>query len=86
MNSCHSQPNRKISDFFSSLCQYQLQKEYDTTLSLYDGDCDGAPVCSHHSKGRARLPLWKVLAVVGVCAAFFAMLRGIFSLFSLFSD
>lgn len=86
MNDYNDQTNRKISDLFSSLCQYQIQKEYDTTLSLYDGESEGAPVCSHHAKGRARLPLWKVLTVIGACAVFFAVLRGITSLFSLFSD
>lgn len=86
MDACNNQTNRKISDFFSSLCQYQVQKEYDTTLSLYEGEDDRAPLCSHHAKGRARLPLWKILAVIGACTVFFAILRGITSLFSLFSD
>ncbi|MBO5939537.1 MAG: hypothetical protein J6Q82_08615 [Clostridia bacterium] len=86
MNSYHEQTNRKISDMFSSLCQYQLQKEYDTMLTLYDGECEGTPICSHHSKGCARFPLWKLLAFVGVCAVFWTLLRGLFSLFSLFSD
>ena len=80
------QTNRKFSDLLASLCQYQVQKEYDTTLALYDGACEGAPLCSHHAKGRVKLPLWKILAAVGVGAAFFTLLRGVSSLFSLFSD
>ena len=77
---------KTLSELFSSLCQYQLQKEYDTTLSLHEGDLGTAPVCVHHTKGRAHLPLWKALAFLGALAAFLAALRGIFTLFSLFSD
>lgn len=86
MNSPNETTNRTFSDMLSSLCQYQLQKEYDTTLSIFDGDCDTTPICAHHAKGRARLPLWKLVAVVGICAALWALLRGICSLFSLCSD
>ena len=76
----------KNSNLLASLCQYELQKEYDSTLTLYDGAYKGTPLCAHHAKGRVRLPLWKLLAAIGICAAFFALLRGVSSLFSLFSD
>lgn len=75
----------KTNRLFSSLCQYQIQKEYDTTISLYDGE-DETPVCSHHTRGRTRLPLWKLAVALGAIAVFWALMRGVISLFSLFSD
>ena len=75
-----------FSDICSSLCQIQIQKEYDTTLSLHDGAGEASPICSHHTKGRTRLPLWKLLAALGVIAVGWAILRGIISLCSLLSD
>ena len=78
--------NSKKPALFSSLCQVQIQKEYDTTLSLYESEDNTAPICSHHAKGRIRLPLWKLVVALGAIAVFFALVRGIISLFSLFSD
>ena len=80
---CHPPKTNRL---FSSLCQYQIQKEYDTTISLYDGEDDASPVCSHHTKGRAMLPLWKLAVALGAIAVFLALMRGMISLFSLFSD
>ena len=75
-----------LSDICSSLCQIQIQKEYDTTLSLHEGEGESSPMCSHQVKGRARLPLWKLLAALGAIAVGWAIVRGIISLCSLFSD
>lgn len=79
--SCNSTASQKLSECCAALCRYQLQKEYDTTLTLYD-EQTGEPMCSHHSKGSSSLPLWKLLAAVGAIATFFALLRGLCSLFS----
>lgn len=85
MNYSDESSNRKISALFSSIGQYQLQKEYDTTLSLYEGEAS-TPIGSHHAKGSIRVSLWKVLAIFGACLLLPLFLRGILSICSLFSD
>ena len=81
-SSDHITASQKLSECCTALCRYQLQKEYDTTLSLYDEETAAAPICSHHAKGSVRVPLWKVLLLFGACAAFCALIHGLCSLFS----
>ena len=80
--SCNSMATQKLSDCWRSLCDYRLQKECDTTITLYDEKTAAEPMFSHHTKGSISLPLWKLLAAVGVVTAFCALLHGLCSLFS----
>ena len=76
-----TQASQTLSECCAALCRYQLQKEYDTTITLCDGQAK-EPVCSHHAKGNVSFPLWKLLTAVGIVAAFCALLHGLCSLFS----
>ena len=83
---CQSKATQLLSDAKDALCRMQLQKECDTTITLYDEQTPDQPMIAHCVKGTTVLPLWKLLAVVGIVAASAALLRVIFSLASLCSD
>lgn len=79
---CQSKATKKFSDCWSELCRYQLQKECDTTITVYDEPAATEPVYSHQKNATISIPLWKLIVALGIAAAFCTLLRGFFSLFS----